>query len=114
MDSLFDYAEAEAAKIEAIDRVSANADPNWKFLAIQATRKVAMQRETFTSEHVWAELVAEGSTTHEPKAMGGILRKAAQEGICEVTERFIKSSSRINHRRPLQIWKSLIYPGRNP
>jgi hypothetical protein len=89
----------------AIAQVEEAADPDWKQAAAEAIEQVARERDFFTTDHVWMELGPSG--THEPRAMGAMIRQAAAAGVCRITDRTTKSARPCCHRRPLRVWESL-------
>ncbi len=93
------------ATTAAIDQVEHNAG-EWIDEAIEAIRRVAQNCPEFTSDDVWDELG--GCDTHEGRAMGPVMRKAAGMGICERTERTRNSSRPVCHNRPQRVWRSLL------
>ena len=96
----------------AIDRVEEHADQEWRDAATLAVEACALTRRHFTSDHVWQHMVEADvtATTHEPRAMGAIMRAASNAGWCERTD-VTKNSTRPQcHRRPLRVWRSLIHP----
>ena len=98
---------------EAIDRVEMHAAEEWRADALRAVEACALARGYFTTDHVWALLEAAESTgTHEPRAMGAIMRKAANEGYCERTNVTQQSKRPRCHRRPVRVWRSLVYRGK--
>jgi len=46
--------------------------------------------------------------THEPRAMGAVMRSLARARVIEATDRTVESVRKANHRRPVRVWKSLI------
>jgi hypothetical protein len=96
-------------KREAIERVERNADQQWKAVAEAAVRQIASTRRTLTTDDVWAALTDTGFSTHEPRAMGAIMTAAARKRWVEATDRTIESTRPENHRRPVRVWRSLIY-----
>ena len=101
--------------VEAIERVEANANRDWKDEAMEAIEWCAKQYPEFTASHVWFRLDAMRAeslieiTTHEPRAMGAMMLKALKERIVARTGRFEPSGRRTNHNRPMAIWASRIY-----
>ena len=94
-------------KEEAIARVEANANEEWKQAAYLAMYFVARQQEYLTSDDVWSGLVDGSASTHEPRAMGAILKRAAKEGIIVATDDWRVSSRPECHGRPVRVWRSL-------
>jgi hypothetical protein len=107
----FDASRAEAARDHAIERVERHANELWKEAALSAGYRVCREQPLFTADDIWRILdtYEESAWTHEPRAMGAILRQMALDGACEVTGRHIKSVRVSTHRRPLAEWKSLVY-----
>lgn len=96
-----------AAREEAINRVDAHANPDWKHVAYVTAIRVATSRRFFTSEDVWDALSGDVAT-HEPRAMGAVMRRLRKERIVEPTDQFITSTSPLGHGRPSRVWRSLL------
>jgi len=98
MDLLADYERehAEAARDEAIDRVEANAHHDWLVQARQAVLWLAHNRDEFTT----------GVGTHEPRALGAVMRWAARSGVVVKTDRVVNSCRVECHARPVAVWRS--------
>lgn len=96
---------------EAIERVERNADSEWKDGAYLACCLVAESLIEFTTDDVWEymERLFPNAQTHEPRAMGAIMRKAARDGKIVPTGEYAKSSRSECHSRPVMIWESLIF-----
>jgi len=101
--SIFDIAAAIAAREASIAQVDAAASPDWKTAAIGAVAHLARSQDTFTTDDVWKLAPC---TTHEPRAMGAVMRHAAGLGMCVATERYEQSERVACHRRPLRVWQS--------
>lgn len=93
----------------AIDRVGASAPEDWMRRAVRAVEKVAAVNEEFTTDALW-DLI---EPPREPRAMGAVMVEAAKSKLCEATERTRKSKRKECHNRPLRIWRSLVFVGRN-
>ena len=98
---------ATQARDEAITRVQWNADPEWFRHALIVVYSLAMAKQTFTTDDVWAALGSE-ITIAEPRAMGAVMRMAARDGICITTRHYTNSTRRMCHARPLRVWQSLV------
>lgn len=96
-----------AAREEAINRVDAHADPEWKDVAYLTAVRVARQKRFFVSEDVWDALSGD-VRTHEPRAMGAVMRRLRKERIVEPTDQFVTSTSPLGHGRPSRVWRSLL------
>lgn len=93
---------------KAIDLVEANASHNWKNVAYVTALAIAVRQRTLVSEDVW-EHMPEGTYTHEPRAMGAIMRQLRKDNIIVPTGEYTISKSPLGHGRPSHIWKSNIY-----
>ena len=94
---------------EAIQRAGEHAHPEWLAEARDAVYIVALRKPQFTTDDVWDAMAEVKVTTHEPRAIGAVMRSAAKEGICAPTLTYLNSRRRACHLRPLRVWKSLIY-----
>jgi hypothetical protein len=94
-------------KEEAINRVESNADPGWMNAAAIAVKRVALKLDTFTTDDVWDELGYVSNTTHEPRAMGAVMRNAARAGIITATSGYRTSKRGECHGRPVRVWTSV-------
>lgn len=107
----FSPERAEAKKDEAVKRASQHANPFWKLEMMKVIRQVCVQNADFTADAIM-ELYAQDTTrpqTHNDRALGGLMKTAANRGYCVPTGAF-RNSCRVScHRRPLAVWRSLIY-----
>lgn len=99
--------EAMEERDKAIDQAERNADEQWKHTAMLIIRDLAQSHHSITSDTVWAHLINLGVVTHEPRALGALMRKAAKAGWIEATDRYIPSHRGVNHARPVRVWKCL-------
>lgn len=106
-----DLLDALAAQAEAIERVERNAAQDWKDHVLDVIWGLAAYRQEMTSDDVWRLLGQDDPTTHEPRALGAMLKKAAAEGWLEPTEVYRPSARATCHARPVRVWRSLIYRG---
>jgi hypothetical protein len=101
---------AAQARDEAMAQVDAGADEKWKegvILVIEEICRVLGFGKTFTTDQVWEgmELVFPEVTTHEPRAMGPMMAKAAKMGLITKTDRVVDSERVECHARPVAVWK---------
>ncbi|MBX4215580.1 hypothetical protein KW797_01380 [Candidatus Parcubacteria bacterium] len=96
---------AEKETDEAIERGDSHANAAWKAEAIEVIEAICLKQDTFIADDVWEVLDKKG--THDPRALGGIMRRAKNLGLCETTGRFASSKKR--HMTPMIIWKSLLF-----
>jgi len=92
---------------EAIDRVERHADLDWKTVAYETGVRLARARESFTSQEIFDALPLSVST-HEPRAMGAVMRALQRDRVVEATDRFVTSTSLVAHGRPSRVWRSLL------
>ena len=107
--TLFDEPLAIAFAEQAIQRVGLNADQLWALQALKVVEMLSIQRHDFTTDDVWEWMnqLHPEMTTHEPRAMGAIMRKASATRLCVPTERYSKSQRPECHHRPLRVWQGL-------
>lgn len=103
-----DQALAQVAQTDALQRVAAHADQDWTHTAYLCVVRVAREHDEFTTDHVLAELANYPVSTHEPRALGPVMMRAARDSIIATTGRFVKSAAVSRHRAPKQVWKSLL------
>lgn len=109
MSDQFDLFAGRAARDAAMQQADENADPDWKAVMSQLICEVARHQPIFSSDDVFRLKAARGGpTTHEPRAFGPLMIAAAKAGVCERTDRVIRSTRVSNHTRPIQLWRSLI------
>jgi hypothetical protein len=91
-------AELAAGRWSEVERV----------LVLDAIRKLAEERESFTADDVWAEL---GDTVPMTSGLAAMFRRAVGQGIIEPTERYADSSrtgrADNDSGRRLRVWRGL-------
>jgi hypothetical protein len=104
----FDF--EDKARDEAIQRGLDHAQEMWKARAREAIRQHAEREPFFTSCDVLAVLEAEGTvSTHDLRAMGGLMTAARKADIIEPSGKFVPSDRLGCHKMPKRVWRSLIY-----
>lgn len=98
--------DAIAAADRAINQAGQHADPDWYDAAILAVRQCARQHHEFTTDELWQTLETWGHSTHEPRAMGAVMRQAKRDGIARPTGNYRQSTRGVNHARPVAIWRA--------
>lgn len=93
----------------ALDSVDQSADDKWKKAADYAVVQLALRKSEITADDVWDVLDGLDVETHEHKAMGPVMRRAAKDGIIERTDRTIKTRRPQRHKGDVRVWKSRIY-----
>lgn len=98
--------DAQTVASEAVNRVGAHADADWLSAAHRIVRRLADTRNEFTTDDVWAALDELDVVTHEPRAMGAVMRQAARGGVIVKSDR-VRNSVRVEcHARPVAVWIS--------
>ena len=108
-NNLFDRAKAIEARDRAIAQVDEHANSDWKAKAADVVARVARSQGHLTTDDVWARLIHVDAETHEPRALGAIMRAAATHGIIVATDSYVQSTRVACHRRPLRVWRSLVF-----
>lgn len=106
--TLLDLIAAQEAREQAIRQVGVNADSEWMDTALHTIWCLALVRDTFTTDDVWDALHPHEPNTHEPRAMGAAMRRAAKEGWVKATSGYQPSARPSCHARPVRVWGSLI------
>lgn len=106
---LFDQPTGREAARLAIQQAADNADPDWMADAHTALRWCATHYYEFSANDVWNRMQAASSTTHEPRAMGAVMREAAKANVIAKTDRAVPSQIPRQHHRPVAVWRSLIF-----
>lgn len=94
---------AEAARDSAIDRGSRHADPDWMRGARLLIEGYA-PGTSFTSEDVLIDLLVGHFSTHDKRALGGVLQKAQRDGLIEPGG-FVPSRRPSRHCAPVREWR---------
>ena len=102
----------EQLKLEAIERVEGNANTDWTRAALRIVTRLANSRFEFTTDAVWHFLELADTATHEPRAMGAIMRKCGALGLIHATGRTVMSTRPECHRRPIRVWRSKVWTGK--
>lgn len=101
--------QAIAASDKAIAESGFHANKDWRRKALDVVLDLCKLRREFTADDVWEQLEKTGWRTHEPRAMGAVLREASVNGFCSVTPMHTVSRRKTNHRRPIPVWKSMLF-----
>ncbi|HEX7828668.1 MAG TPA: DUF87 domain-containing protein [Thermoanaerobaculia bacterium] len=97
--------EATECSIQAAHE---HADETWKQTAYAAIVCIARRQAKLTADDVWEELKGSTPTTHEPSALGPLIRVAANKRVIrKLPGELVKTRFERRHRE-LQVWESLI------
>lgn len=91
----------------AIAQVDEHANPTWKEWALDAVQRVCEEGKPFTTDDVWLELSGTESQvrTHEPRAMGAVMQRAAKLGWVEPMNEWRQSTRPECHANPKRVWR---------
>lgn len=90
---------------DSIDVAEQHADTQWLAQADAIVFRFAAGARPFTTDDVWAELTRTGVTTHEPRALGAVLRRFSKVGTI-VPIGYRPSTRPECHGRPVRVWVS--------
>jgi hypothetical protein len=94
-----------------MSRADASGNPDWKVFMYSLIEEVAKTRKMFTSDDVFdlAEK-RKGPDTHELRAFGPLMMRAAKSRICRKANVAAVPSRRSSlHASPRTVWESLIH-----
>jgi hypothetical protein len=105
--------DGSAGKREGMDRAERHADPHWWAAMLESGKEVALRKPFFFTDDIvkYCSEHHPNATTHEHRAIGPLMRELARMEVCEPTQDWVPSSQKQNHKRPMQVWWSLIYRG---
>lgn len=116
MTDLFEHAarlaESRVAKVAGMDQVEANANKAWSDLMPELVRLTCLEQPRFTTDEPIDRYEAIGGdkpVTHDKRAMGPVMLRAAKAGYCRKTNTVEESRRSKLHASPIAIWESLIY-----
>jgi hypothetical protein len=110
---MMDLFTAAQARDEAIARAAVNAALGWNDLMFVLVERTARQLVSFTSDDVFDlyDAMQNRPETHDYRAFGGVMVRAAKAGFCRKTDR-VSPSRRVSlHASPRAIWISLLARG---
>ena len=96
---------------KAINEAMVNANQQWRDNAIKCLREICMTHELFTVNDVRPLVESYGFTTHDKRAMGGVIKYGKSKGWLEATG--ITYPSKVGHKVPMQLWRSKIKNEKN-
>jgi hypothetical protein len=105
---LFDSTKAAEKRDAAVAQGLRAAHEEWKKAALAAIYGCAKRYKCFTTDQVEELLEYYGVSTHDTRALGGLMKRAEGHGWIEITDRTRPSRMPRNHRRPKRLWNSLI------
>jgi len=99
-----------------MEQVEQNANHEWMEFMLDLVWEVCLIMRQFTTDDVYDRYYAHPPEnrpwTHEHRAMGPVMNKAARLGFCKPADvRSIPSRRASLHASPRTVWDSLIYEG---
>jgi hypothetical protein len=106
--------DALEAKAEGMTRVADNANQKWMDYMLHHTRLAALELPQFTSDDVFdrvdADDNAEKPETHDYRAFGPVMMRAAKLGYCiKAQVAPVPSRRKSLHASPRAVWISLLH-----
>lgn len=104
----------EDGKRDGMARAEANASAQFKATMIKIGVRLARTLRQFTTDEMYDIYYAlpHPPPTHEHRAMGPVMRHLARQHVIIKSTMWLPCCRPSQHRRPLQVWVSLIYtPG---
>lgn len=85
---------------EALQRVEEHADRDWKTLAYEVLIDLCRSGQEWTTDDFWLRMRQRHATvkTHEPRALGALIRRLLRDGHAVKTGRFGESTRPEAHR----------------
>lgn len=90
---------------QAVYAAGSFADQDWLREARAVVALLCKRGQDFTTDDVWNLLEHSGLKTHEPRALGAIIRELVKGRKIESTGTYKKSLRKECHRRPLAVWR---------
>jgi hypothetical protein len=97
---------ARGARDAAMEEAEENAHERWKRVAVSVIRRVALERDFLTVDHVQELMQMEKVETHENRAMGPMMLEARRRGWIESTRQTVQSVQKHCHANPRTLWRS--------
>lgn len=108
---LFDFDAAKRGRADGMARADEAADEDWKAAAEVAVITAAKALPLLTSDDVM-RCIDPTVSTHELRAMGPVMMRAAKAGWIEKANLPGRLSQRPSlHASPRTVWKSLLFTG---
>jgi len=104
----FNAQKSAAKRDQAMEQVEQSAEEEWKEVAYDTVIEVARVRQTFTADDVQEKLDKKPVHTHELRALGPVMLRAARDHVIEDSGTFTRTTQVKCHRMPRRIWRSLI------
>ncbi len=100
------FEEAIRARDASMELVENNAQVEWRAEAMSAIRRCAADNPHFIVDDVWPYMPS-WAWTHDSRAMGPCMTRAAKEGVIAPTEEYRLSERVSSHRNPRRVWAAV-------
>ena len=87
-----------------MERAADHASTTWLSAAKQVVWDLIREGEPFTTDAVWERLTQRQVSTHEPRALGAVMRAAVSGGYLQASGNYFKSQRPEAHSRPVPLW----------
>lgn len=104
--------DGQGALLDALGRVEEHATPEWIDLATQCGAWLSENRQQWSADDLWERMETRHPdvTTHEPRALGAVVRRLKSAGHIDAEPvRYVKSKRAQSHLRPIPVHRSLSY-----
>jgi len=99
-------AQMKAETEAAIKRGWDASKRDWRVIAMSILCRVCLTKREFTVNDFRDEILNSGVSTHDNRAMGGLMTTAKKLGwITSISA----IPSQVGHKTPIQVWRSQIY-----
>lgn len=93
-----------------MDTAANAANPKFVVMARWWIEQWSAQRRSFTADDLLVALDSLNVSTRENRALGGVVRRAVNDGLIVATGRYIPSTRPESHARPCREWKGTGVP----
>jgi hypothetical protein len=100
------YEQGDLLLEAALEKAERHANQVWLHAARQVVWQLIKAGEPFTTDDCWAHLDTLGVATHEPRALGVVMRAAAKAGL--IRKAGYRNTTRPEaHSRPIPLWEPI-------
>jgi hypothetical protein len=103
--------DGEEKKQVAMRRAAHPADPRWWASMFECGKLIAQRKLYFTTDDVVLLCFSRypDGSTRERRAIGPLMLALSAMGYCRPTQKWTQSTQRQCHRRPMMVWRSLLF-----
>jgi hypothetical protein len=102
--------QGRAARDNAMSSAHSAAAELWKLTMWEIIVNTCKRKREFTVDDIWDRYyeIPSPPCTHENRALGPLMMRAAKDGLCEKTGRSTQCRRRNCHAADIAIWRSLV------